>query len=194
MAKEIERKFLVTSDQWRKQAKGTHYKQGYLNSAKERTVRIRTIDDKAFLTIKGPTIGITRQEYEYEIPHGECEAMLENLAEKPIIEKSRYKIEYEGLIWEIDEFFGVNEGLIVAEVELKSEGQVFNKPEWVGEEVSSDPRYLIQILSPTLIPHGNKGEQQWIVLQKMSPPQQQKPAKSFRVPNSVFSVRISSRR
>lgn len=84
MAKEIERKFLVKSDEWRQLAKGTLYRQGYLNSTKERTVCIRIIDDKAFLTIKGATIGITRAEYEYEIPHAECEAMLDNLAEKPL--------------------------------------------------------------------------------------------------------------
>ncbi|RUS67649.1 Inorganic triphosphatase [Saezia sanguinis] len=142
MAKEIERKFLVIGDEWRKLAKGTHYRQGYLNSAKERTVRIRTIDDKAFLTIKGITVGVTRMEYEYEIPHADCVAMLENLAEKPIIEKSRYKIKDGDVTWEVDEFFGVNQGLIVAEVELKSEDQAFNKPSWVGEEISSDPRYF----------------------------------------------------
>lgn len=142
MAKEIERKFLVKGDAWRALAQGTHYRQGYLNSVKERTVRIRTINEKAFLTIKGPTIGVTRQEYEYEIPHADCVQMLEHLAEKPIIEKNRYKIPHEGLIWEIDEFLGVNAGLIVAEVELSDENQVFNKPEWIGEEISSDPRYF----------------------------------------------------
>mgnify|MGYP001405690934 CR=1 FL=1 len=123
MAKEIERKFLVTSDEWRQLAKGTLYRQGYLNSIKDRTVRIRTIDDKAFLTIKGVTTGITRAEYEYEIPHAECEAMLDNLGEKPISEEKRYK------------------GLIVAEIELQDENQKFDKPSWIGEEVSSDPRY-----------------------------------------------------
>ena len=142
MAKEIERKFLVIGDDWRQLAKGTHYRQGYLNSAKERTVRIRTIDDKAYLTVKGPTVGVTRQEYEYEIPHADCVQMLEHLAEKPIIEKTRYKIPFAGLTWEIDEFFGVNAGLIVAEVELASESQAFEKPAWVGEEISSDPRYF----------------------------------------------------
>lgn len=142
MAKEIERKFLVKGDAWRALAQGTHYRQGYLNSVKERTVRIRTINEKAFLTIKGPTIGVTRQEYEYEIPHADCVQMLEHLAEKPIIEKNRYKIPHEGLIWEIDEFLGVNAGLIVAEVELNDENQVFNKPEWIGEEISADPRYF----------------------------------------------------
>lgn len=142
MAKEIERKFLVVGDAWRKLAKGTHYRQGYLNSIKERTVRIRTIDDKAFLTIKGPTIGVTRMEFEYEIPHNDCVEMLTYLAEQPIIEKIRYKIALDGLIWEIDEFLGVNEGLIIAEVELQSEDQSFSKPEWIGEEVSTDPRYF----------------------------------------------------
>ena len=142
MAKEIERKFLVTGDAWRSLAKGTHYRQGYLNSIKERTVRIRTIDDKAYMTVKGPTVGVTRMEFEYEIPYSDCVEMLNNLAEQPIIEKARYKVAYNGLVWEIDEFFGVNEGLIVAEVELQSEDQEFEKPEWIGDEVSGDPRYF----------------------------------------------------
>jgi CYTH domain-containing protein len=142
MGKEIERKFLVRSDAWRSLAKGTSYRQGYLNSAKERTVRIRTIADSAFLTIKGLTVGATRSEYEYEIPLADCNAMLDALAEKPIIEKKRYKVPLEGLTWEIDEFFGENDGLIVAEVELESEGQTFRKPDWVGEEVTADPRYF----------------------------------------------------
>jgi adenylate cyclase len=142
MGKEIERKFLVKGAAWRSQAKGTSYRQGYLNSAKERTVRIRTIDDKAFLTVKGLTVGATRSEYEYEIPIADCNAMLDVLAEKPLIEKKRYKVPFEGLTWEVDEFFGDNAGLIVAEVELKSEAQVFKKPEWVGEEVTADTRYF----------------------------------------------------
>ena len=142
MGKEIERKFLLTSDAWRGLADGTMYRQGYLNSAKERTVRIRTVGSIAFLTIKGLTVGATRSEYEYEIPFDECNAMLDTLAEKPLIEKKRYKISRGGLTWEIDEFFGDNQGLIVAEVELTSEGQAFDKPEWVGEEVTGDPRYF----------------------------------------------------
>ena len=142
MAKEIERKFLVIGNKWRELAKGTHYRQGYLNSIKERTVRIRTINDKAYLTVKGPTVGVTRMEFEYEIPYNDCVEMLDNLAEKPIIEKTRYKIKADNLVWEIDEFFGVNEGLIVAEVELQSEEQKFEKPEWIGEEISGDPRYF----------------------------------------------------
>lgn len=142
MGAEIERKFLLTGDAWRELGEGTHYRQGYLNSVKERTVRVRTINDKGFLTIKGITVGASRVEYEYEIPKDECSAMLDDLAEKPIIEKSRYKIDFAGFTWEIDEFFGENEGLIVAEIELESEDQAFEKPEWVGEEVSGDPRYF----------------------------------------------------
>ncbi len=141
MAKEIERKFLLVGDEWKALAKGTHYRQGYLNSAKERTVRIRTIDDKAFLTIKGITVGATRVEYEYEIPHSDCNFLLDELAEKPIVEKNRYKIDFGGLVWEVDEFLGVNAGLVVAEVELTSEDQAFEKPSWVGEEVTGDPKY-----------------------------------------------------
>jgi CYTH domain-containing protein len=142
LGKEIERKFVVKGDSWRSLAKGTTYRQGYLNTAKERTVRIRTIADKAFLTIKGLTKGATRDEYEYEIPLADCNKMLDTLAEKPIIDKKRYKIPFNGITWEIDEFFGENSGLIVAEVELKSEDQVFKKPKWVGEEVTGDPRYF----------------------------------------------------
>lgn len=142
MAKEIERKFLLKDDEWRNLAKGTLYRQGYLNSAKERSVRVRIVDDKAYLTIKGISTGITRTEYEYEIPHADGVALLENLAEQPIIEKYRSKISYGGLIWEVDEFLGVNKGLIIAEVELTSEDQIFEKPLWVGDEVSADPRYF----------------------------------------------------
>jgi adenylate cyclase len=142
MATEIERKFLLNGDAWRALAAGTLYRQGYLNSAKERTVRIRTVGDKAFLTIKGITVGNTRAEYEYPIPFDECNAMLDNLAEKPLIEKKRYKIPLGGLTWEVDEFFGDNKGLVVAEVELASEDQKFDKPAWVGDEVSGDPRYF----------------------------------------------------
>ncbi len=142
MAKEIERKFLVKGDAWRKLAQGVHYRQGYLNSTKERTVRIRTVGDRAVITVKSPTKGITRTEFEYEIPYEDCTAMLDTLAEKPIIEKTRYKIPMDGFVWEIDEFFGVNEGLIVAEIELPDEETPFTKPEWIGEEVSGDPRYF----------------------------------------------------
>ena len=143
MAKEIERKFLVVSDEWREGAVGIHYRQGYLNSAKERIVRLRIINEKAFLTVKGLTRGCTRLEFEYAIRYDDCVKMLDELAEKPIIEKTRYKIPAgNGLIWEIDEFHGANEGLVIAEIEVPSENAPFKKPEWIGEEVSSDPRYF----------------------------------------------------
>jgi adenylate cyclase len=142
MAKEIERKFLVTADAYRQLATGTHYRQGYLSTVKERTVRVRTIDSKGFLTIKGITRGISRVEFEYEIPHPEATAMLDDLCLQPLVEKTRYKIPMDGFVWEVDEFHGVNQGLVVAEIELESEGQTFNRPEWLGEEVSSDPRYF----------------------------------------------------
>ena len=141
MAKEIERKFLVKGDAWRALAKGTTYRQGYLKSAKERTVRVRMAEDKAFLTIKGLTVGATRAEYEYEIPFDEGKAMLDALAEKPLIEKKRCKIPAGDLMWKIDEFLGDNAGLVAAEVELKSEDQAFERPVWLGDEVTGDPRY-----------------------------------------------------
>jgi adenylate cyclase len=142
MGTEIERKFLVRDNTFRSLAQGTRYRQGYLSSTKERVVRVRTIDDKGFLTIKGITTGATRAEYEYEIPVKEAEAMLDGLCEKPLIEKDRYKIAHKGLIWEVDEFFGENQGLILAEVELESEDQPYDKPEWITDEVTGDPKYF----------------------------------------------------
>ena len=142
MGKEIERKFLVKDDIFKTLAQGTSYRQGYLNSQKERVVRVRTIDDKGFLTVKGITTGATRVEYEYEIPVKDAEAMLDELCEKPLIEKNRYKIKQGNFIWEVDEFFGENQGLICAEVELAREAQSYDKPEWIGEEVTGDPKYF----------------------------------------------------
>jgi adenylate cyclase len=142
MGTEIERKFLIKDDSWRALAKGKRYRQGYLNSVKERVVRVRTIDDDGFLTVKGITKGATRAEFEYGIPAAEADTMLDDLCEKPLIEKNRYKIELGGFIWEVDEFFGENQGLTVAEVELESEDQSFEKPEWIGEEVTGDPKYF----------------------------------------------------
>lgn len=142
MAKEIERKFLLASEGWRALAKANRYRQGYLSTVKERTVRVRTIDGKGLLTVKGVSIGATRSEYEYEIPGADADEMLDSLCEKPIIEKNRYKIPLDGVTWEVDEFIGVNAGLIVAEVELQSEDQSFPKPDWIGEEVTGVPRYF----------------------------------------------------
>lgn len=142
MAKEIERKFLVKGDAWRKLATGTHYRQGYLSTVKERTVRVRTIADKGFLTIKGISVGATRAEFEYVIPVEEANAMLDHLCERPLIEKVRYKINYDNHTWEVDEFEGENQGLIFAEIELKDENEAFQIPQWIGEEVTGDPRYF----------------------------------------------------
>lgn len=140
MGKEIERKYLVKNTDWKAAATGTLFRQGYLNSAKERVVRARTMGERAALTIKGITTGATRLEFEYDIPLADARELLE-LCEQPLIEKTRYKVDHAGLTWEIDEFHGVNEGLIVAECELESEDQAVELPDWVGEEVTSDPRY-----------------------------------------------------
>lgn len=142
MGKEIERKYLVKNEDWKKLAEGVYYKQGYLSTVKERTVRVRTVGEKGYLTIKGLTVGVSRSEFEYQIPAEEANQMLDNLCEKPIIEKLRAKVDYKGLTWEIDEFHGENEGLVVAEVEIQDENQVIELPVWVGEEVSGDPRYF----------------------------------------------------
>jgi CYTH domain-containing protein len=141
MALEIERKFLVNENDWRN-GQGTMYRQGYLNSDENRNVRVRVINDRGYLTVKGISQGATRVEYEYEIPKAEAEAMLDNLCEKPLIIKKRYKIEFKGFVWEVDEFLGENQGLIIAELELESENQVFIKPEWIGKEVTGDPKYF----------------------------------------------------
>ncbi len=141
MPKEIERKFLVTNDHWRS-APGKKYRQGYLSRAEQRSVRVRTTPEKAFLTIKGMSTGITRLEFEYEIPMGEADELLDLMCLKPIIEKTRHRLEHDGMTWEIDEFHGDNDGLIVAEIELESEEQEFSRPDWVGEEVTGDSRYL----------------------------------------------------
>jgi len=140
MGTEIERKFMVKEGTWRN-VKGTSYRQGYLSTVKERTVRVRTIEDKGYLTIKGIAIGASRMEFEYEIPRQDAATLL-HICEKPLIEKNRYRVEHGGFVWEVDEFFGENQGLIVAELELESEDQYFSKPDWVGEEVTGDPRYF----------------------------------------------------
>lgn len=141
MGTEIERKFLVTGDEWRGVAAGVFYCQGYLCLEKERTVRVRIAGDKAFLTIKGKSSGISRMEYEYPIPLEDARVLLVELCVQPVIEKKRYRINHLGFVWEVDEFVGENEGLLVAEIELAEEEQEFEKPSWIGEEVSSDRRY-----------------------------------------------------
>lgn len=142
MGIEIERKFLVNGNAWKSLGEGVLLRQGYLSSAPERVVRVRVEGESAMLTIKGRSTGATRNEWEYPIPLADAQALLDSLCERPIIEKHRYRIAYDGMIWEVDEFLGENVGLVVAEIELASEEQVFAKPEWVGEEVTHDPRYF----------------------------------------------------
>lgn len=141
MGTEIERKFLLANDTWRGLATGKRYCQGYINSGTQGTVRIRTVEENGFLTIKGPTRGLVRAEYEYLIPVSDAREMLANLCNRPLIEKIRYTIDFYGSIWEIDEFQKENDGLYIAEIELEHPQQQFVIPPWVGREVSDDPRY-----------------------------------------------------
>ncbi len=140
MASEIERKYLVDPARWTPRGPGTRYTQGYLSSAKERTVRVRREGERAVLTVKGPTRGVTRLELEYPIPLEDAVAMFE-LCEKPLIEKVRHEEVHGGHTWEIDVFEGDNAGLVVAEVELADEATAVEPPPWVIREVSHDPRY-----------------------------------------------------
>lgn len=141
MAVEIERKFLVKNNQFKKDASSTIYYQGYLCSGSGPTVRVRIAGEDAYITIKGKHSGISRLEYEYPIPVSEAQALLEEICHQPIIHKRRYRKEHKGFTWEIDEFYGDNEGLTLAEIELPSEDQSFEKPPWIGREVSHDGRY-----------------------------------------------------
>ena len=140
MPQEIERKFLVRHDGYKEGASKSYFRQGYLCSHKDRVVRVRIAADSATLSIKGATVGAVRPEFEYPIPLKDAQALLD-LCEKPLVEKYRYTLSYGGMTWEVDEFSGDNEGLVVAEIELTSEGQDFQKPDWVGKEVTYDSRY-----------------------------------------------------
>ncbi|MBB5351548.1 CYTH domain-containing protein [Haloferula luteola] len=141
MGCEIERKFLVVGDDWR-EGQGVLFRQGYLNGHPDRTVRVRLEGDRGVLTIKGRSEGISRLEFEYPIPCEDAAELLEKLCERPLIEKRRYRVPSAGSVWEVDEFFGENEGLVVAEIELESAEQGIELPTWVGREVSDDPRYF----------------------------------------------------
>jgi len=146
---EIERKFLVTSDTYKKEAfSQNRIKQGYLSSIPERTVRIRTKGNKAYITIKGVSneTGMSRFEWEKEIPVDEAEKLL-LLCQKGVIDKTRFEVKIGKHTYEVDEFYGENKGLIVAEIELKSESEPFEKPNWLGQEVTNDNRYYNSNLS-----------------------------------------------
>lgn len=142
MGQEIERKFLVDIDKWKQldKPKGELYRQGYLVSEPNKTIRVRQTNEKGFLTIKGITIGVTRPEYEYEIPIYDAKELLEHFSISEL-SKIRYKINFDNKTWEIDEFLGDNDGLIVAEIELTSEDEKFLIPEWVDIEVTEQEKY-----------------------------------------------------
>jgi adenylate cyclase len=141
MGIEIERKFLVSNQDWRALGTPLHYAQGYLVADDERTVRVRVAGTNGFLTIKGRSEGFSRKEFEYQVPLDEALQML-RLCALPLIGKYRTRVLHEGKTWEIDEFEGENKGLIIAEIELKSEDETFSVPAWIGEEVTGDLRYF----------------------------------------------------
>ena len=141
MAKEIEKKYLVKQCNLNSLGEGVYYRQGYLSSKRECVVRVRKIGENAYLTVKSMNVGATRDEYEYSIPSEDADRMLSTLCEQPLIEKKRYKVAFENMIWEIDEFLGENKGLILAEIELTNENEVYALPPWIGKEVTDDPKY-----------------------------------------------------
>ena len=148
MAIEVEHKFLLANDNWRKQVtRSADYRQGYLTSEPTSSIRVRTGDNHAWLNIKSATIGTQRNEYEYEIPLEDANEIIDLLCRKPLIEKTRHFISLGKHVWEIDEFRGVNNGLIVAEIELSSAGESFEKPCWLGTEVTHDLQYYNNNLS-----------------------------------------------
>ena len=142
MAEEIERKFLLQDDRWRAAATASsRFSQGYLVSSPQLVVRVRLEDNGAQLTVKGATDGIGRLEYEYPVPPADAREMLGRLCQRPLIEKRRFFVPYGDHLWEIDEFEGDNAGLVVAEIELKAEDEAFQRPPWLGREVTGDARY-----------------------------------------------------
>jgi adenylate cyclase len=147
MGQEIERKFLVKNDGYKETADIVLLKQGYIFNSPEKVIRVRICDDHGYLTIKSKTVDVTRLEYEYEIPVLDAHELLLNFSEDSIIEKRRYLVDYQGFRWEIDEFGGANAGLVVAEIELEDKTAEFSKPDWVGQEVSEDPKYLNSYLA-----------------------------------------------
>ena len=142
MGIEIERKFLLTGEAWRSLGEPVLLRQGYLSTNPDRTVRVRIEGEQGSMTIKGRSAGATRGEWEYPIPLQDANELLDRLCEQPLIEKYRRRIEFGGNVWEVDEFLGANAGLAFAEIELASEDQQFDKPDWIGEEVTHDKRYF----------------------------------------------------
>ncbi|QKG80763.1 CYTH domain-containing protein [Tenuifilum thalassicum] len=145
---EIERKFLVDKKAWEELAKpeGIRIIQGYLSTNPSKTIRVRVISDKAFMTIKGETKGISREEVEFEIPINKANELIEKFCNN-VIEKTRFLIDFKGKTWEVDKFEGNNAGLLLAEIELNSENEDFEIPSWILTEVTSDYRYYNSYLS-----------------------------------------------
>ena len=142
LGREIERKFLVIGDGWRQDADGgTPLRQGYLIGARQCSVRVRTAGAAAWLNLKGATLGVERTEFEYPIPPDDAAEILHELCEQPLVEKTRYRVPVGDHVWEVDCFEGANRGLVVAEVELDHPDEAFQRPEWIGAEVSHLPRY-----------------------------------------------------
>jgi adenylate cyclase len=141
MAIEIERKFLVVGDDWRKLGTPVRMAQGYLGDSIERVVRVRTAGEVGFITVKGVSTGITRLEYEYSIPLADANEMLERLCLKPLIVKTRWLVRHAGSLWQVDEYHEPRSDLVVAEIELTSVEEAFELPPWIGEEVSGNPAY-----------------------------------------------------
>ena len=143
MAIEIERKFLLASDDWRRDIeRSIDMRQGYFCNTDRASLRVRIEDERARIGIKSMTHAIRRIEYDYPVPVEEAEVMLERMCQPSIVLKTRHLVRHAGHLWEIDEFHGDNAGLIVAEIELQDENEVFERPAWLGREVSDDPRYL----------------------------------------------------
>lgn len=141
MGVEIERKFLVSGDAWRTLGAPVLLRQGYLSADPERTVRVRIEGEQGVLTIKSKSEGASRGEWEYPIPLQDAEELLDRLCERPLVEKYRRRIDFQGFTWEVDEFLGENAGLVVAEIELPAEDTVFDLPDWIGKEVTGERRY-----------------------------------------------------
>jgi adenylate cyclase len=142
MGVEIERKFRVMNDDWRAAVQREEWlRQGYMASSPQVSIRVRTDGRQGYLNIKGATLGVERAEYDYPIPANEADELLDTLCDRPLIEKTRYHLEYAGYHWEVDVFAGDNAGLVVAEIELPAVDAPFARPPWVGAEVSDDPRY-----------------------------------------------------
>lgn len=153
MAREIERKYLVVDDSYRSQAvRHSHIVQAYLSTSADATVRLRIIDDKAYITVKSRNHGCQRGEWEYEIPVADAREMIAECNLREVIEKTRYYIPQDGFTWEVDEFAGKLRGLVLAEIELKSPDDIFSSPTFIGPDVTDDPRYYNSVLSTLTYP------------------------------------------